>query len=242
MPVCRFPSPLVIIETVKRRKRSGRSAKGFMIIKGVLFFMCVQNQNASPKKVGTYDIVAVGLMAALCFAAIYIKIDIPTPMGKTMIHLGNTVCLLSGMLLGGLRGGLAAGVGTMFYDLTDPAFVAGAPFTFLFKFIMAFIAGVVSRSGGAEGKSLPKNITGCVLGEVAYIILYLGKSFISSYYLQKNALEAVMGSLVTKLMSSTINAVIAIVASILLLPAFITVMKKSGVYGKIFPPKPVSEI
>ena len=51
-----------------------------------------------------------------------------------------------------------------------------------------------------------------------------------------------MGSLVTKLMSSTINAVIAIVASILLLPAFITVMKKSGVYGKIFPPKPAAEV
>lgn len=203
--------------------------------------MSAQNENSPKKAFGTYDVVAVGLMAALCFAAINIKIDIPTPMGQTMIHLGNTVCLLSGMLLGGVRGGLAAGIGSMFYDLNNPAFVAGAPFTFLFKFIMAFIAGVVARSGGAEGKSIPKNLTGCILGEVVYIILYLGKSFISSYYLQKNALEAVLASLVTKLGSSTVNAVVAIIGSIVLLPAFMTVMKKSGVYMKIFPPKPVAE-
>lgn len=199
--------------------------------------MSVQEGKSPKKGVGTYDVVVIGLMAALCFAAINIKIDVPTPMGQTMMHLGNVVCLLSGMLLGGVRGGLAAGIGSMFYDLTNPAFVSGAPFTFLFKFIMAFIAGVVARSGGAEGKSIPKNITGCVLGEVAYIILYLGKSFISSYYLQKNALEAVLASLVTKLTSSTINAVVAIIGSIVLLPVFMTVMKKSGIYGKIFPPK-----
>ncbi len=200
--------------------------------------MSIQNENSPKKRIGTYDVVVVGLMAALCFAAIYIKIDSPTPMGKTMMHLGNVICLLSGMLLGGVRGGLAAGIGTMFYDLTDPAFVAGAPFTFLFKFIMAFIAGAIARSGGAEGKNIPKNVLGCVLGEIAYIILYLGKSFISSYYLQKNALEAVLASLVTKLTSSTINAVVAIIGSIVLLPVFMTVMKKSGVYMKIFPPKP----
>ena len=58
------------------------------------------------KRFGTYDIVIIGLMAALCFAAIYIKVDVPTPMGKTMVHLGNVFCLLSGMLLGGVRGGL----------------------------------------------------------------------------------------------------------------------------------------
>lgn len=200
--------------------------------------MSVPNEKSPKKGIGTYDVVVVGLMAALCFAAIYIKIDVPTPMGKTMIHLGNVICLLSGMLLGGVRGGLAAGIGTMFYDLADPAFVSGAPFTFLFKFIMAFIAGVIARSGGAEGKSIPKNILGCVLGEIAYIILYLGKSFISSYYLQKNALEAVLASLVTKFASSAINAVVAVIGSIILLPVFMSVMKKSGVYMKIFPPKP----
>ncbi len=200
--------------------------------------MSVQNEKSPKQGIGTYDVVVVGLMAALCFAAINIKIDVPTPMGPTMMHLGNMVCLLSGMLLGGVRGGLAAGMGSMFYDLTNPAYVAGAPFTFLFKFIMAFIAGVTARSGGAEGKNIPKNVLGCVLGEIAYIILYLGKSFISSYYLQKNALEAVLASLVPKLFSSTVNAVVATIGSIILLPVFMTVMKKSGVYMKIFPPKP----
>lgn len=187
------------------------------------------------KRFGTYDIVIIGLMAALCFAAIYIKVDVPTPMGKTMVHLGNVFCLLSGMLLGGVRGGLAAGIGTMFYDLLDPAFVAGAPFTFLFKFIMAFIAGVFSRSGNAQSRNFAKNLAGGILGEIAYIILYLGKSFISSYYLQKNAMEAVLGSLVTKFTASAVNAVVAVILSLVLLPVFLAVTKRSGIYAKIFP-------
>ena len=193
--------------------------------------------NTGKKKFGTYDIVMVGLMAALCFASIYIKIDVPTPMGKTMMHLGNVFCLLSGMLLGGVRGGLAAGIGTMFYDLMDPAFVAGAPFTFAFKFIMAFIAGICARSGGSESKNFVKNLIGCVLGEIAYIILYLGKSFISSCYLQKNAFETVMASLVTKFATSAVNAVVATVLSLVLLPIFLKVTKSSGIYAKIFPAK-----
>lgn len=193
------------------------------------------NKTNQKKAFGTYDIVMVGLMAALCFASIYIKIDVPTPMGKTMMHLGNVFCLLSGMLLGGVRGGLAAGIGTMFYDLMDPAFVSSAPFTFLFKFIMAYIAGVSARSGGAQSKSFVRNLIGCVVGEIAYIILYLGKSFISSYYLQKNAIEAVMGSLLTKFGTSVVNAVVATVLSLILLPIFLNVSKRSGIYAKIFP-------
>ena len=130
-----------------------------------------------------------GIMAALVYVtSAFLQIQIPTAIGSTRLHMGNVMCLLSGLLLGPVQGGLAAGIGTMFYDLMDPAFVAGAPFTFAFKFIMAYIAGVCARSGGAQSGSFTRNLIGCVLGEVAYIILYLGKSFISSYYLQKNAL------------------------------------------------------
>ena len=77
------------------------------------------------KKFSTYDLVIVGVMAALVFAAtFFLKIGpIPTPVGPTQIKLANALCLLAGMLFGGVRGGLAAGIGSALFDLSNPAFV-----------------------------------------------------------------------------------------------------------------------
>ena len=82
----------------------------------------------------TYDIVIVGVMAAGVFVITsVVKIGpIPTPAGPTQIKLGNAFCLLAGMLFGGIRGGLAAGIGSALFDLTNPAFVSSAPFTLYF--------------------------------------------------------------------------------------------------------------
>ncbi|MEG1027997.1 MAG: ECF transporter S component, partial [Oscillospiraceae bacterium] len=69
------------------------------------------------KKFSLQDVVLVGVMAAIVFVLTYfIKIDIPTPVGPTMLKVANGFCLLAGILLGGLKGGLAAGLGSMLYD------------------------------------------------------------------------------------------------------------------------------
>ena len=67
------------------------------------------------KKITTYDIVAVGMMAAFVFIACrFFGVKIPTPGGSTTVKLGNGICVLCGLLLGGWRGGLAAAIGTAF--------------------------------------------------------------------------------------------------------------------------------
>ena len=43
-------------------------------------------------------IIAVGLMAALCFVGNYIQIKIPNGVLITRVHLGNSMCLLAGKL------------------------------------------------------------------------------------------------------------------------------------------------
>ena len=79
------------------------------------------------RKITLYDIVAVGLLAAFVFiATFFFKIKIPTPGGSTMVKLGNGICLLAGTLLGGWRGGLAAGIGCALFDLTDPEYAPTA--------------------------------------------------------------------------------------------------------------------
>ena len=60
--------------------------------------------NTQKKGISTYDIVAIALMAAFVFVAAYFfKIDLPTIGGKTSIKLGNGICILAALLLGGYR-------------------------------------------------------------------------------------------------------------------------------------------
>ena len=71
-----------------------------------------------------------------------ISVPIPVAIGDvTRIHLGNIFCLLSGLVLGPVGGGLAAGLGSALYDMTNPAYIASAPFTFAFKFMLAAVCG-----------------------------------------------------------------------------------------------------
>ena len=137
----------------------------------------IHSQNR--KHATIFQVALTGMMAALVFVAtMFIKVDIPLPTGKTMLSLGNTMCVLSGLLLGPIYGGLAGGLGSFCYDLLDPVFISGAPITFLFKFAIGFVCGLIAYAG--RGKTefvLTRNIVAAVCGAVAYMILYLGKSY-----------------------------------------------------------------
>ena len=63
------------------------------------------------KKFTTRRIALIGVLSAMVFAATYLHIDIPTALGKTMLHLGNVVCILGGLLFGPLTGGLVCRIG-----------------------------------------------------------------------------------------------------------------------------------
>lgn len=78
------------------------------------------------KKITIKEIARIGIMAAAVYvASAFLQVPIPTAIDNTRLHMGNVMCLLAGMLLGPLQGGIAAGIGSMFFDLTNPAFVLG---------------------------------------------------------------------------------------------------------------------
>ena len=86
------------------------------------------------KKNSVLKISMVGLMAALCYVAFtFLQIKIPTPVGYTSFHLGNTFCVLAALLLGGLPGGLAGAIGMGIGDILDPVYIAVAPKTLFLK-------------------------------------------------------------------------------------------------------------
>lgn len=97
------------------------------------------------KAFSLYDIVMIGLMAAVVFVVtMFLSIRIPTPTGTTMIKLANAFVLLCGLLLGPVRGGLAAGIGSMIFDLMTPEYAPEAWITFLRFFLMAWLCGVIA--------------------------------------------------------------------------------------------------
>lgn len=181
-----------------------------------------------------YKVVTVGLLAALVFVSNYLSFPIPVPVGDiSRIHLGNVSCLLAGFVMGPIGGGLASGIGAALYDLTNPAYIASAPFTFAFKFMLAFVCGVIAHKGRMSGSMLgeckitaPRYIIAAVAGSLTYIVLYLAKAYISSI-LVGSAPEAAMIALMTKLATSGVNGILAVVISIPL-AAVIQKALKSG--------------
>lgn len=171
------------------------------------------------RKFTVRDLAEIGVLAALIFAATYfLRIGpIPTPAGPTQLKMGNAICLLGAMLFGRTKGGLAAGIGSMLFDLTDPLFISSAPFTFINFFIMAYVCGWISHSGEKNGLDRKRNITAAAAGAGTYLLLHLGKSFIE-LVISGSAVSAALAACSTKLVTSGFNAVFAVVISVIMAP------------------------
>ena len=97
-------------------------------------------------------LVLAALLAALTAVATMI-IRIPTPT-QGYIHLGDGMVLICGILLGPGLGALAAGIGSMIFDLMTPEYAPEAWITFLRFFLMAWLCGVIAYAGAAAAKKL----------------------------------------------------------------------------------------
>lgn len=165
------------------------------------------------RKVSVREITIVGLMAAIVYvASAFLQFPIPTVIGNTRLHMGNVMCLLSGLLLGPVWGGLSAGIGSAFFDLTNPAYITSAPFTFVFKFLMAWICGTIY--GKRKGNMVLLSSIASVAGAVSYVVLYLAKSFFESYVFLQLPFEAVFLSVVQKGIVSLINGIVAVIVAV----------------------------
>ena len=94
------------------------------------------------------------LMAALCYVSFtFLQIKIPVPGGDaTSIHIGNAFCVLAALLIGGLSGAIGMGIA----DLMDPVYITGAPKTFVLKFCIGLITGLVAHKIAKINESTDK--------------------------------------------------------------------------------------
>ena len=98
------------------------------------------------------------LMAALCFVCFtFLQIKIPMPGGDaTSLHIGNAVCVLAALLLGGWYGGIAGAVGMTIADLLDPIYITVAPKTFVLKLCIGLIVGFLAHKVAKINESKDK--------------------------------------------------------------------------------------
>lgn len=193
------------------------------------------SETAAIKKssITLYDMVIVGVMAAICFVVTYfIKIEIPTPAGPVMLKLANAFCLLAGILFGGIRGGLAAGIGSMLYDLLDPKYMIDAPLTFVRFFLMAFLCGIICFSKNHKGEHLGFTITGAAAGSIFSLVFYFAQSLIKQL-IQSQPVDVALMNILPKMITSSINAVAAVIIACLIAPVCHIALKKAGVYQKL---------
>ncbi|MCL2068756.1 MAG: ECF transporter S component [Oscillospiraceae bacterium] len=170
------------------------------------------------------DLAMTGLFAALVFAGCHIQIPAPALIGITRFHLGGTMVLLAGFMLGPVKGGLAAGLGCAVFGLTSP-YIALIPFTFIWRFAQAFVCGKIAWAANAGAKNLPRNIVAAVCGAVLYLLLYLSQEFVRGYFLYGHAIETVLIDISTKAPISGVNAVIAVAGSVPLAAALRKVLR-----------------
>lgn len=165
-------------------------------------------------------------MAAMVFVGSMISI----PTGASRIHLGNSMILLSGFLLGGEAGGLAGGLGSLLYDaLIYGANPVGCLVTFVSKGIMGYAAGCIAKkSGMTKGKTLKLILAG-TCGEIAYIVIYLTRQYITYHYVNGTTEKAALAAVAGALGASLFNAAAAIVISCILYGALSPVLHRAGI-------------
>jgi hypothetical protein len=98
----------------------------------------------------------------------------------------------------------------------------------VFKFFIGFIAGSIAFAGGKNGRNTASNILGGALGSVAYVILYLGKSYIENRLVYNLDIDTSLAVLAPKAIASLANGVIAVIVAVPLAAFIRAAMKRAN--------------
>ncbi len=194
----------------------------------------MQTRNKSHETI--LKIVFTGLIAALSYVVFtFLQIKITLPGGNaTSIHLGNAVCVLGALLLGGLYGGLGGAIGMTIGDLFDPVYVMTAPKTFVLKLCIGLITGLVAHKIGhiTTQKDNKKVLFWVILSAVSGLLFNVIFDPLVGYYyklwiLGKPAADL---TLAWNIASTSINAVTSTIVSVVIYMALRPALKKAGLF------------
>ena len=180
------------------------------------------------QKITTKRIAMAGLLAALTAVGSGLRIVIPVSIGgNSAFHLGNIFCALSGILLGPGLGGIAAGLGSAIYDMTNPIYISECWLTFLMKGAYAVAVGMTFRHLHV-GEYL-RDLISTAAGAVTYAVLYLLKSFLKAMIVSGVTAQAALIAVGTKLPATVFNMAVAILIAPVLSIAIRKALKQNHI-------------
>ena len=165
------------------------------------------------KHVNTKDLTKISIMAALVFAATYL-IKVPSLNGYT--HIGDSMVIISAIILGKKKGALAAGLGAALCDLLSGYMQYIVP-TFLIKALLVLIT--VSIAEKLIAKTKFAWVIGAIIGCIFQVFAYaLVETFMYGF-------AGAMASVVGNIIQSTVGLVISMI--------LVTVLEKSNILKKL---------
>ena len=182
------------------------------------------------KKFSLVQIVYIGVMAALVCAVTFFRF----PLLGSKVHFANAMCLLSGLLMGAVPGGLAAGFGSALYDALWGGYdLIQVLITFVSKFLMAWVCAKIAFSGGSKAEHHGKNVAASIIGALTYVALYMLKHFVYQKFIYGYPMDAVWVTLGSKLPGSLINALAAMIVAPVLYTALSSALRRAHLLDKL---------
>lgn len=187
----------------------------------------------------TQKIAITGLMAALSYVVFtFLQIKIPLPGGDaTSIHLGNAVCVLGALILGGFYGGIGGAIGMTIGDLLDPIYIVYAPKTFLLKLCIGLITGLIAHKFGkitqqTDNRQVLRLASLAAAAGLLFNVIFdpLVGYFYKLVILGKPAAEL---TLAWNVASTSINAITSAIVSVAVYMALRPALKKAGLFFTI---------
>ncbi len=164
-------------------------------------------------------VIAAMLAAMTCIATMVITI--PTA-GGGYVNIGDVLVILSGWLLGGPYGALAAGIGSSLADVLS-GYAVYAPATFVIKGLMGFVIGM---DPGFLKKMSARTVPVVILSLIAEMIMLAGY-----FGFEAAILGMGMGALAS-VAGNAVQAVVCLVLANLLIPIFAKIRVVSEIRGR----------
>ncbi|HHW31985.1 MAG TPA: ECF transporter S component [Clostridiaceae bacterium] len=155
------------------------------------------------------------MMIALVFLATYFT-KIPIPATQGYFNLGDTIILVTAILLGAKSGLLVGAIGSLIADIAGGYYLF-APLTFIVKGLEGYVAGKIAFHKDCEKVEEFRKVFAVIIGAVAMASGYfIGEAYFLGLFDSTFGLTAAVAELPLNLIQGGISAVVGyVLASIL---------------------------
>ncbi len=143
------------------------------------------------------------------------------------------MCIVGALLLGGVYGGIGGAIGMTIGDLLDPIYIVYAPKTFILKFCIGLITGLVAHKIGKISTSkiagtFSNGLLSQVSADCCYSTLFFDPLFGYFYKLVILGKPAAEVTLSINIAATSINAVLSVIVATAVYMALRPVLAKSN--------------